>query len=926
MGATLLASIGTTNFALFSTNARSVVLCLFTEGDLRAGRTTHEVQLDPLLNRTGDVWHVALPDLDSSLLYGYRMGGLHQGRDKGAAAAGQRFEESCVVLDPYARAIIGRRSFGQLGPDLKYGQAGVLGAAPTWPQAAATLPAPGPPFDWQGDRPLGLLMEDLIIYEMHVRGFTWGGTAGVRSPGTYLGLVEKLPYLQALGINAIELLPVHEFNELEYYQVIPGSDQFRFNYWGYSTVGFFAPMARYSAAAVGGGGGADVVDEFKTLVRECHKRGIEVILDVVFNHTAEGNEMGPTLSFRGLDNRVYYMLAPEGQYYNYSGCGNTLNCNHPVVRRFIVDCLRYWVLEMHVDGFRFDLGSIFTRAHSQWHDVGAASEDAARDKPGEPLAAANGASMEPAMKPLADLGSSQPSTPPPPPAAPGIMPNAAGSPTGTPLNDPPLVEMISEDPVLQNTKLIAEAWDCDGLNQVGAFPHYGGRWAEWNGTFRDAVRAFVKGTEGPWAAAFASAVAGSPHLYRDAGTPPGDWWGAHGGRRWRGGRGPAHSVNFITAHDGFPLADLVAYNQKHNEANGEGNRDGEQHNLTWNCGAEGLTRAPRVLRLRARQQRNLAAALLLAQGVPMVLMGDEYGHSKGGNNNTYCHDSPLNWFNWDLASDESNGFARFFRALVRFRQRHPELRRGYYGGLDFHGAAPGAPDFGEASRLVAWSLGDGAGGGLYIAFNASHRAQVVELPHWPGRAWRLVADTSKEPPYDWLEDDGALTAAQMADVHAAAAAWLDDGLYALLPYSSLLLTSVSAPPWQEPAAQQPLPRSAAAARTRPAPATAPAGNPTERPRASAPPDRPAQPARASGAGSPAAAPQHPVLSAARTLAARIAGQRAPQESGAGLAHPHIVARPSLSPSSTLPAGTARVVACSGGFYNRAPRWSRRRCY
>lgn len=489
--------------------------------------------------------------------------------------------QTAVLLDPYAGAVLGRRSWGELGPDAPYGPGGVLGAARTWPQAAGALP-PRREFDWQGDRPLATPMQDTVIYEMHVRGFTAAPSSGVSAPGetderggrggsrkkkrgaaplahphpfpppllsgTFAGAIERLDYLASLGVTAVELLPVHEFNELEYYAPIPGSGDpptHRFNYWGYSTSSFFAPMARYTAASAVGGGGQAVTDEVKLFVREAHKRGIEVILDVVFNHTAEGDERGPTLSFRGLDNRTYYMLAPEGQYYNYSGCGNTMNANHPAVRSMIVDCLRAWVLDYHIDGFRFDLASILTRAHSAWH----AEEVAPDGSRSEPLSRGAVVSDE------------------------GYMSDGAGVPTGAPLADPPLVADIAADPVLRGAKLIAEAWDCDGLNQVGAFPHYGGRWAEWNGTFRDTVRAFVKGADGaPWAAEFASALCGSPNVYAAA-AGEGDWWGTvGGGARWRGGRGPDASVNFVTAHDGFTLADLVAYNDKHNEANGEENR------------------------------------------------------------------------------------------------------------------------------------------------------------------------------------------------------------------------------------------------------------------------------------------------------------------------------------------------------------------
>ncbi|CAK0735857.1 hypothetical protein CVIRNUC_000651 [Coccomyxa viridis] len=759
-GATLVQGQEGVNFAVYASSATAVSVCLFTEADLQAGRVTHEVPLFPELNRTGYTWHILLPKLDSTLLYGYRVGGRHQDKDKTeSAAAGQRHDEATVLLDPYATAIIGRRKFGELGADVKYGPGGVLGLARTWPQHACALPSPEDAFDWEGDRPLNTPMEDLVVYEMHVRGFTWDRSSGVTSPGTFSGILEKLDYLSTLGINALELQPIHEFNELEYYGVIPGTGEYRYNYWGYSTVGFFAPMSRFSAAAGAGQPASEVVREFKTVVRECHKRGIEVILDVVFNHTAEGNQNGPSISFRGLDNRVYYMLAPEGQYYNCSGCGNTVNCNHPIVRRFILDALRYWVQEMHVDGFRFDLGSIMTRTHSLWHPPSSLDSSSAAD----------------ALAPQ------------------GIIEDGSGAPTGTPMSDPPLVEMISEDPVLRNTKLISEAWDCDGLFQVGAFPHYGGRWAEWNGNFRDTVRSFIKGSEGPWAQAFASAVCGSPTIYAAEQPGEGDWWANNGGRKWRGGRGPQHSINFITAHDGFTLSDLVSFNKKHNEANGEGNRDGENHNLTWNCGAEGETAKHNVLRLRQRQMRNLAAALLLSHGVPMILMGDEYGHSKGGNNNTYCHDSPLNWFNWDQAAADTKGFARYFQCLIHFRRRHRELRRSSYvdgSTIAWHGVQPYAADWSDESRLVAWTLADGQGGGLYIAFNSSYRPTTLELPHWHGRSWQLVSDTGKVAPFDFLAADEALSAEEIARERREASMWLGDGVYALLPHACLILESV----------------------------------------------------------------------------------------------------------------------------------------
>jgi len=536
------------------------------------------------------------------------------------------------------------------------------------------------------------------------------------------------------------------------------------------------------------------------------------------------------------------MLAPEGQYYNYSGCGNTLNCNHPTTRAFVIDCLRYWVDEMHVDGFRFDLASILTRAHSAWHpqevrhkkrrrkgyydsddsDGGLSSSD------DEDIDSYDGM-MVTSFDGDGDGG---------PDGAylsdDGYMSDGAGVATGTPLSDPPLVASIAEDPLLRDTKLIAEAWDCDGLNQVGAFPHYGGRFSEWNGTFRDTVRAFVKGTDSSgtgtsWAANFASALCGSPNVYASP-AGEGDWWGTvGGGARWRGGRGPAASVNFVCAHDGFTLRDLVSYNEKHNHANGESNNDGEAHNLSWNCGFEGegvlaclddkqqqpslspsstsssstvttpvssASELASVSRLRSRQARNLAAALLLSHGVPMIHMGDEYGHTKRGNNNTYCHDSDLNWFDWRAAAKDEWGLLRFQRSLLALRKARPELRRkeGTFvadGEVEWHGVAPGEPDWSDASRLVALTLRGEEGGGLYIAFSTAHVPVTLSLPQWHGRAWKPFIDTAKPAPLDVLvEEEEDSSKALMLSALSAASAWTAEGLYPLLPWSMVVLESV----------------------------------------------------------------------------------------------------------------------------------------
>ncbi|KAG6557828.1 hypothetical protein Mapa_000595 [Marchantia paleacea] len=697
------------NFSVHSSGASAVSLCLYTEADLEKGQITKEIELHPEFNKTGDVWHVFLPAIAPNLLYGYRVNGRFSPEE------GCCYDSNCILVDPYAKAIISRGLYGMLGP-----------GGNCWPQMAGMVPPlEEDEFDWEGDSPPRLKQKDLIIYEMHVRGFTKDSSSGVEHPGTYLGLVEKLPHLRELGINCIELMPIHEFNELEYYAYNPVVQDHKMNFWGYSTINFFSPMTRYAASG-SNNCGRDAIKEFKTLVREAHKLGMEVFMDVVFNHTAEGNEMGPTISFRGFDNRVYYMIAPKGEFYNYSGCGNTFNCNHPIVRRFIIDCLRYWVLEMHVDGFRFDLASILTRASSLWD-----RENVFGSPEG----------------PEGDVVT-----------------------TGTPLSEPPLVDMMSNDPVLRGVKLIAEAWDTGGLYQVGSFPHWG-VWSEWNGQFRDTVRSFIKGTDG-MVGLFAQCLCGSPHLYQES------------------GRKPWHSVNFVTAHDGFTLADLVSYNEKHNEANGENNNDGESHNASWNCGEEGDTYNFPVLRLRQRQLRNFMLALMVSQGVPMITMGDEYGHTKGGNNNSYCHDNIINYFQWDQKNLDAQGFYRFSRLLVNFRRQCDALRLGEFPTaekLQWHGSVPNLPDWSDSSRFVAFSLVDSQSKELYVAFNASHLPTVVSLPERPGFKWYPLVDTSKAPPYDFLSDD----VHNRTIVLAQSANFLNNNMYPMLNYSSVLFLLVS---------------------------------------------------------------------------------------------------------------------------------------
>lgn len=694
---------GGVNFAVFSSKAVTATLCLIRLSDLQEKKVI-EIFLDPATNRTGLIWHVLLKGDFKDMLYGYKFDG------KFSPQEGQYYDSSKILLDPYAKAILSREKFGIRGP-----------GDDCWPQMAGMVPsAADDKFDWEGDVPLMFPQRPLVIYEMHVRGFTMHESSGSSFPGTYLGVVEKLDHLKELGVNCIELMPCHEFNELEYHGYNSVLGDYKVNFWGYSTINYFSPMIRYSAAG-NQDCGQGAINEFKTLVKEAHKRGIEVIMDVVFNHTAEGNEKGLILSFRGVDNNVFYMLAPKGEFYNYSGCGNTFNCNHPIVRQFILDCLRYWVLVMHVDGFRFDLASILTRASSLW-----------------------------------EAGHVY-----------GNIIDGDFITTGTPLENPPLIDMISNDPLLREVKLIAEAWDCGGLYQVGNFPHWG-IWSEWNGKYRDVVRQFIKGTDG-FAGAFAECLCGSPNLYKE------------------GGRKPWNSINFVCAHDGFTLVDLVSYNEKHNMANAENNNDGENHNNSWNCGEEGEFASISVKKLRRRQMRNFFVCLMVSHGVPMIYMGDEYGHTKGGNNNSYCHDNLINYFRWDKKEEASSDFFRFCRLLIKFRLQCQSLCLNDFPTserLEWHGHAPGMPDWSETSRFVAFTLTDSAKvEEIFIGFNTSHLPVTITLPERPGYKWKPLVDTSKPAPFDFLADDLPEKEIAMKQYRN----FLDANLYPMISYSSIIL-------------------------------------------------------------------------------------------------------------------------------------------
>jgi len=661
LGATLVP--GGCRFSLFSRHASKIWLQLYDKpSDLEPAV---EFELDPRINRTGDIWHLEIAGVEENQLYLWRVEGPYEPRH------GHRFNPRIPLLDPYARAVAGEYKW-DFAPGIDSSSATqVVQAAPTVKCVVVK-----DDFDWQGDRPLGIPLEDSIIYELHVRGFTRHPSSGVKNPGTFLGLTEKIDYLKELGITAVELLPVFEFNENEINRRNPLTGERLKNFWGYSPVLFFAPNKGYAVRESKIGA---QVREFKTMVRSFHQAGIEVILDVVFNHTAEGDETGPTLCFRGLDNRIYYMLDEEdpSRYKDFSGCGNTLNCNHPVVRSFILDCLRYWVLEMHIDGFRFDLASILGRDTK-----------------------------------------------------------------GRMLENPPLLESIAEDPILRNTKIIAEAWDAAGAYQVGNFP--GRRWSEWNGRYRDDVRRFWRGE--PLARnMLASRITGSSDLYADP------------------GKLPRNSINFITSHDGFTLNDLVSYNKKHNLANGQDNRDGENQNWSFNFGVEGPSRNPRVERLRLRQIKSLLATLLLSQGVPMLLAGDEMRRTQQGNNNAYCQDNEISWLNWELLEQNRHLF-EFTKSLIAFRKAHSVFRRRhFFFGRDHNGdqladiewfEPSGRPVRWDANRFALACFISGAREetgsveddyDFYLMFNSGRRARKYKLPALPvPRMWRRVLDTSIE--------------------------------------------------------------------------------------------------------------------------------------------------------------------------------------
>ena len=629
------------NFTIHTCGGTSCELLLFH----RAQEEPFAVLPFPEAYKIGDVYSMIVYGLNiDEFEYAYRVDGPY------CPEKGLLFDKNKILLDPYAKAVAGQRTWGI-----------------RWDHAYHARVVKDR-FDW-GDMPQSKKeLCDLIIYELHVRDFTHHPSSGVQHRGTFSGLMEKIPYLKELGINAVELMPIFEFDETMNSRTVDGKQLLEC--WGYNTVGFFAPNSSYAAANEHNQEGT----ELKTLIKALHDNGIEVILDVVFNHTAEGNEKGNTFSFKGFDNNIYYMLTPDGNYYNFSGCGNTLNCNHPVVQQLILECLRYWTINYRVDGFRFDLASILGR-----------NED------------------------------------------------------GSPMNNPPLLRTLADDSILSNVKLIAEAWDAGGLYQVGSFPA-SGRWAEWNGRYRDSLRSYLKGDSwNAWDAAWS--ISGS-----------GDLYGGYYDNTHSNYAGYNSCVNFLTCHDGFTLYDLYVYNDKHNEANGWNNTDGANDNRSWNCGAEGETDDPEVLSLRRRMIRNACAVLMCSRGTPMFLAGDEFGNTKFGNNNSYCQDNITSWLDWRMLEKNKDLF-EFFKFMIAFRKKHPVIHKQLptsVCGMDpihTHNLNAEETDIPRDARTFCVSFAGydkekGKDDLIYVAVNTFWEDVTITLPNLHGRgAWHLSVNT-----------------------------------------------------------------------------------------------------------------------------------------------------------------------------------------
>lgn len=627
------------NFTIHSHNATSCTLLLFHKEE-----EVPYAELEyPEHYRIGNVFSMLVFGLSiSDFEYAYRFDGPKD-RSKGLL-----FDKENIILDPYAKAVTGQRVWGEKLAKGAHYKARVV----------------SDDFDWGDAKSLLTPEEDLIIYEMHVRGFTMDESSGVQFRGTFRGIEEKIEYLKELGINAVELMPIFEFDELRDRRDHEGTALL--DYWGYNPVCFFAPNTSYSSKIEHNREG----NELKYLIKMLHENGIEVILDVVFNHTAEGNENGPTFSFKGIDNNIYYLLTPDGHYYNFSGCGNTLNCNHPIVHQMILESLRYWVTEYRVDGFRFDLASILGR-----------NED------------------------------------------------------GSPMSKPPLLQNLAFDPILGKIKLIAEAWDAGGLYQVGTFPSWN-RWAEWNGKYRDDLRAFLKG-DGSKIGDAVNRIKGSLDMYGS------------------NGRGHKASVNFLTCHDGFTMYDLYAYNSKHNEKNGWNNTDGENNNHSWNCGFEGETEDEEVNALRRRMIKNACATLMCSRGMPMFYAGDEFGNTQYGNNNGYCQDTIISWLDWKLLEKNREIF-EFFKKMISFRKKHPILSRDTavctlgFPTISEHSAEPWKMSYDKENRYLGIMFAGRCKNNrsddvVYIAMNMHWQEAKIKLPKMQQyRLWKEVINTYSE--------------------------------------------------------------------------------------------------------------------------------------------------------------------------------------
>ncbi|MCI1209726.1 MAG: glycogen debranching protein GlgX [Treponema sp.] len=645
------------NFSVFSRNGTRVVLDLFK--NYSDNKPYDSIELDPAENRTGDIWHICIKNLKPGSLYLYRVDGPH------SPSKGHRFDFTLPLIDPCAKAL----TKGSVFKAFKKKNGKPFVSVSEFPKCVVV---DDEAFDWEGDKPLNYPAENTIIYETHLKGFTASESSKVKHRGTYQGFIEKLPYLKKLGVTSVELLPVFEFDENENTNKNPRDGEQLVNFWGYSTIGFYAPKNSYAASEKPGA----CVSEFKELVKSMHREGLEIILDVVFNHTAEGNENGLSFCFRGFDNSIYYITGEKDHavYYDYSGCGNTVNASHPILREYIVSCLRYWVSQMHVDGFRFDLAAALARGQN------------------------------------------------------GVL-----------LNPAPLIDLIAEDPVLRKTRIIAEPWDAAGGYMLGAFP---GRWSEWNDRYRDDVRRFIRGDEHVSTAA-ATRISGSSDIYEQT------------------GRSPCNSVNYICCHDGFTMNDLVSYNHKHNEQNGENNRDGSDNNLSYNYGYEGETVNPKIESMRLCQIKNFMLVLLVSQGNPMLCAGDEFRRTQHGNNNAYCQDNGISWVDWTFAEKNRN-LLTFTTRLIQLRRKHPVFRRNSFftAKSSANTADPGimwydyngmVPDWQKLNRFLAFGL---SGKGLlladgspendfYVAVNTDVHDLTVILPALTAeKRWIRVIDTS----------------------------------------------------------------------------------------------------------------------------------------------------------------------------------------